>query len=142
MATLIDATERWRAALRPTPRMEPDEDPRVAEAAAELRRVRAAANADPSSAACERAVVDAERELQSVTWLATDVPAAVLTLPIARLRRAVRENGVTLAVAVLFPQLMKWKKLLMKWMSCKKLLNLSLNNVTKREIGHCGYFLS
>lgn len=100
VATLIDATERWRAALRPTPRMEPDEDPRVAEAAAELRRVRAAANADPSSAACERAVVDAERELQSVTWLATDVPAAVLTLPIARLRRAVRENGVTLAVAV------------------------------------------
>ena len=99
---LVEASERWRAATRPTPRLRPGTDPRVVEAATELRRLRT--EFDPGgadAAAAARAIVGAERELRSLTWGAvSDLPPTAVALRPAALRTAARDQGCTLVVTV------------------------------------------
>ncbi|MHA6511736.1 CHAT domain-containing protein [Tessaracoccus sp. Z1128] len=101
-SALVEAAERWRAATRPQPRVSPAADPRVREAATELRRLRA--EFDPAGPSVEddtRAIVAGERELRSLTWGAvTDLPPTATTLTAAALRRAARAHGCSLVVTV------------------------------------------
>lgn len=99
---MIQSSERWRAATRPTPKVRPATDPRVATAASQLRRLRAELpSGGGGSADALRAVTAAERELRSLTWGArTPVPPTATTLSTAALRRAAAEAGVTLVVAL------------------------------------------
>ncbi len=94
---LINATERWRAATRPVPGVRPLPDPRLAEAASRLRRLRA----EPPTAEVLDQLADAEHELRTLSWTAeSPLPPVAVTLPAVRLRKAVREAGVRLAVVV------------------------------------------
>lgn len=94
---LIDAAERWRAATRPVPRVRPLADPRLAEAASQLRRLRA----EPPTAENLALITAAEQELRTLSWTAeTALPPVAVTLPAARLRRAARAVGARLAVVV------------------------------------------
>ncbi|MBK7820047.1 MAG: CHAT domain-containing protein [Tessaracoccus sp.] len=94
---LIDATERWRAATRPVPRVHPLPDPRLADAASRLRRLRAETPTTETLAQ----LADAEQELRTLSWTAESrLPPMAVTLPAAQLRRAVREAGARLAVVV------------------------------------------
>ena len=94
---LIGATERWRAATRPVPRVRPLADPRLAEAASRLRRLRS----EPPTSATLARITEAEQELRTLSWTAEALlPPVAVTLPAARLRRAARDAGARLAVVV------------------------------------------
>lgn len=101
-AALVEAMERWRAAVRPIPQLRPAADPRVAAAATTLRRLRADHPAGaPLSSAERREITAAERHLRAMTWGATTaLPPATVTLTAPQLRRAAAESAVCVVVVI------------------------------------------
>ncbi|SHJ53433.1 CHAT domain-containing protein [Tessaracoccus bendigoensis DSM 12906] len=98
---LIDASERWRAVTRPSPRVTPVPDPALAEAATRLRRLRTEFAADGGNLGLATAVNEAERELQQLSWTSRyDVPAQGMPLAPTTLRQVARSEGVTMAVCL------------------------------------------
>ena len=99
---LVEVSERWRAATRPTPRLRPGTDPRVVEAATLLRRLRTEFDpAGPDAEAAARAIVAAERELRSLTWGAVSaLPPTALALRPAEVRSAAQAQGCSVVVTV------------------------------------------
>lgn len=101
-AAVVETAERWRAATRPVARVGPTADPRTAETATRLRRLRAEFRPDlPDAAECSRRIVAAERELRGLTWGATaELPPSVETVAPAQLTAAAAAADASLVVTV------------------------------------------
>lgn len=99
---LVETTERWRMATRPSPQVRPPTDPRLAEAASTLRKLRAEFDpAAPDAPTVAASIAGAEHEVRALTWGA---PRAQPPLPgimsAGALRRAARSAGATIVVTV------------------------------------------
>lgn len=101
-AALVASAERWRAAARPVARLRPINEPRVKDAASDLRRRRVEFHPDaPDAPAAIRAIRAAERELRTLTWTAeTVVPPTAATVPAATITAAAKEAGATVVVTM------------------------------------------